>query len=91
MKLTYVFFLSLFSTDPVTIPPSWLRIINVKDGGHYAFKSYSKLLDDEVTRLLTQVYETDVVSIKKKVAVADAELDQQRSSGAAYAVNMKRV
>jgi len=95
-KLSDVAYASLdgqITQDPVTIPPSWIKIISVKDGGHYAFKSYPKLLDDEVTRLLTQVYETDVVSIKKTDAAADAELDQQKSSGAvaAYAVNMKRV
>ena len=68
--------------------PDWLRVIDVKDGGHYAFKSYSDLLDEEITRLMTQVYATDVVSIRK-AAESDCLLDEERRSSA-YAVNFKR-
>lgn len=68
--------------------PSWLRVIDVKEGGHYAFKSYSDLLDDEITKLLTKVYETDVVSVGKP-HVADSPLEEERRSSV-YAVNFKR-
>lgn len=66
----------------------WLRVIDVKDGGHYAFKSYSDLLDHEVTKLLTQVYQTDVVKMGKESPAESLDEDHRRSS--VYAVNFKR-
>lgn len=69
----------------------WLRVIDVKDGGHYAFRFYSDLLEQEITKLLTQVYQTDVVSMGKRAAAssADSALDEDRRSSV-YAVNFKR-
>lgn len=61
--------------------------MDVKEGGHYAFKSYADLLDDEITKLLTKVYETDVVSMDK--GHMDATLEEDRRSSV-YAVNFKR-
>ena len=62
-------------------------MIDVQEGGHYAFKSYGDLLDSEITKLLTKVYETDVVSITKPPV--DAALDEEQRSSV-YAVNFKR-
>jgi hypothetical protein len=65
-------------------------VIDVKDGGHYAFKSYTDLLDDEITKLLTKVYETDVVSMNKSnSSISDSPLEEYRQSSV-YAVNFKR-
>lgn len=76
-------------TEAANPGQNWLRVIDVKDGGHYAFKSYSDLLDDEITKLLTKVYETDVVSFDKSNNITDSPLEEYRQSSV-YAVNFKR-
>lgn len=39
----------------------WLRVLCAKDGGHYAFKSCAAILEKEITKLLAQVYMTDIL------------------------------
>lgn len=39
----------------------WLKVLSVRDGGHYAFRSCAQILDKEITKLLAQVYMTDVL------------------------------
>lgn len=38
---------------------NWLRAFRVAGGGHYAYKSCSKLLVDEITRLISLVHNND--------------------------------
>lgn len=39
----------------------WLKVLSVPDSGHYAFRSCGQILDKEITKLLAQVYMTDVL------------------------------
>ena len=66
----------------------WLRIFNMQGGGHYAFKSNTQLLDQEITRLVEKVRSAKKESDSKGKA-RDMNVDEAfERRGRAYAVNM---